>query len=132
MAHTLRLEEMVDSLHQMGETAYAGIFRRQLELVGTQMAEIIASKLDIDYGPARCEQVEFAGCCATFHPKRADQEEPPFPINQYDSDGEWEDDLQHLRDRIAAEKHTAQMADLEEEYPPDDPNTNALSGFQRT
>lgn len=110
MSHTLRLEEMVDSLTLMGEHEYARIFRGQLELIGTQMAQLIAQKLDIEYGDARCEEAAFAGCCATFHPKRIDQETAPYPIDQFDSKCEWESEIDTMREEAARQKHDAQMA----------------------
>lgn len=103
MSLQLNLEEMIDALREVGETSQVDIFSCQLQTIGTQMAAILAQKLDVRCGPA---ENDLGGFCAPFYPKSADQTEPPEILARHDDGGadDWTYDHERLLVELAGEQ----------------------------
>jgi hypothetical protein len=106
MPKILNLDEMLDVLNEIdpsGRNQDYGQFKRELEALGTRMANVISTRLDVDCTPATSEGTAFAGTCACFYAKFTDQV-LPAEIESFDTGGEW-----HTRQEADAE-----MAELRE------------------
>ena len=88
MPKQLRLEEMIDAarLASPGPSALralADISARQLEAIGSTLAEALAEHLGVDCGDTTCEEEAFAGCCTPFYARHVGQP-CPEPLRDFD------------------------------------------------
>jgi hypothetical protein len=86
----LSIDEMLDAMHELGLDSVTG-FENQVEQLASTMAETLADALDINCGEATYQGTAFAGTCAPFWPKRADQPVPEC-IEHFDVGADWEAD----------------------------------------
>lgn len=88
MTKTLTLDEMLDCIEILGDKELAKAFARQLESIGDDMRNHLATRLGVGSGTACREPSAFAGTCATFFPSFPGQP-CPHPLTEFDV-AEWE------------------------------------------
>lgn len=89
MTKLLTVDEMLDCARLL-DLPERERFQKAIEELGTELAQIIAQRLDVKTGNANNEESAFGGTCAPFMPSRKCQP-CPYPLNLFDRD-EWDRD----------------------------------------
>lgn len=88
MSYQVRFEEMLDALSEINHPD-AEEFTRRYEELGNEMANRLATALEISYSDGDFQGVAFAGFCVPFRPAFEGQA-LPSAIDSYDNKEEWE------------------------------------------
>lgn len=89
MTKLLTVDEMLDCAHLLSLPERER-FKRAIEEIGTELAQLLAQRLDVKTGDANNEESALGGTCAPFMPSHNGQL-CPYPLDLFDRD-EWDND----------------------------------------